>query len=43
MSPHKPDLDRSRIIIDLSWPLGASVKVGIDKTTYLESRFDLSF
>ena len=43
MSRHKPDTDRRRIIVDLSWPLGASVNAGIDKTTYLDSRLDLTF
>ena len=43
MSRHKPDSDRRCVIVDLSWPLGASVNAGIDKTTYLDSRFDLTF
>ena len=32
-----------RVIIDLSWPQGASVNSGINKNTYLESQFDLTF
>ena len=43
MGRHKPDSDRRRVIVDLSWPLGASVNAGIDKTTYLDSRLDLTF
>ena len=42
MSRSKPNSDRRRIIIDLSWPLGASVNAGIDKT-YLGSTFSLTF
>ena len=34
---------RRRVIIDLSWPLGASVNAGIDKDTYLGSLFALTF
>ena len=43
MSRAKPNSDRRRIIIDLSWPLGASVNAGIDKTSYLTSEFALTF
>ena len=39
MSRAKPNSDRCRIIIDLSWPLGASFNTGIDKTSYLGSPF----
>ena len=38
MTRYKP-----RVIIDLSWPLGASVNTGIDKNTYLGSDFELTF
>ena len=31
MTRHKPDSDRRRVIIDLSWPIGKSVNAGIDK------------
>ena len=43
MSREKPNSDRRRIIIDLSWPLGASVNAGIDKTSYLGIPFSLTF
>ena len=43
MSREKPNSDRRRVIIDLSWPLGASVNSGIDKTSYLNSAFSLTF
>ena len=43
MSRVKPNSDSRRIIIDLSWPLGASVNAGIDKTSYLGSPFSLTF
>ena len=39
----KPNSDRRRVIIDLSWPLGASVNAGIDKMSYLTSAFALTF
>ena len=39
MTRNKPNSDRCRVIIDLSWPLGASVNAGIDKDTYLNSPF----
>ena len=43
MTRAKPNSDRRRVIIDLSWPLGASVNAGIDKTSYLGSVFSLTF
>ena len=43
MTRHKPNSDRRRVIIDLSWPLGASVNSGIDKNTYLDAPFTLTF
>ena len=43
MTRHKPNSDRRRVIIDLSWPLGASVNLGIDKNTYLDTPFMLTF
>ena len=43
MTRAKPDSDRRRVIIDLSWPLGASVNAGIDKNTYLDAPFALTF
>ena len=43
MARAKPTCDRHRVIIDLSWPLGASVNTGIDKTSYLNSAFALTF
>ena len=42
MTRHKPNSDRHRVIIDLSWPQGASVNSGINKNTYLDSQFDLT-
>ena len=43
MTRNKLNSDRRRVIIDLSWPLGASVNSGIDKDTYLGSPFALAF
>ena len=43
MTRHKPNSERRRVIIDLSWSLGASVNAGIDKNTYLGSDFELMF
>ena len=43
MTRHKPNSERRRVIIDLSWPLGASVNSGIDKNTYLDAPFTLTF
>ena len=43
MTRHKPNSERRCVIIDLSWPLGASVNAGIDKQTYLGSEFELTF
>ena len=43
MTRNKPNSDRHRLIIDLSWPIGASVNSGIDKDTYLGSPFALAF
>ena len=43
MTRNKLNSDRRRGIVDLSWPQGASVNAGIDKTTYLGSEFALQF
>ena len=43
MTRAKPNSDRHRVIIDLSWPLGASVNAGIDKDSYLNNNFCLTF
>ena len=43
MTRNKPNSDRRRAIIDLSWPLGPSVNSGIDKNTYLDAPFMLTF
>ena len=43
MTRAKPNSDRCRVIVDLSWPLGASVNASIDKTSYLNSIFSLTF
>ena len=34
---------RLQIIVDLSWPKGESVNSSINKSTYLGSKFDLTF
>ena len=39
----KPNSDRHRVIVDLSWPIGASVNAGTDKTSYLSRTFSLTF
>ena len=43
MTRSKPNSDRRRVIVDLSWPQGASVNAGIDKFSYLSSAFALTF
>ena len=43
MTRYKPNSECCTVIIDLSWPLGASVNAGIDKNTYLGSDFELTF
>ena len=43
MTRAKPNSDRRRVIIDLSWPIRVSVNAGIDKTSYLGSTFSLTF
>ena len=43
MTINKPNSDRRRVIIDFSWPHGAFVNSGIDKDTYLDSPFTLTF
>ena len=43
MTRNKPNSDRGRAIIDLSWPLGDSVDSGINKDNDLGSPFALSF
>ena len=43
MTRPKPNSSRRRVIVDLSWPLGASVNAGIDKNSYLDSDFVLTF
>ena len=43
MTRAKPNSDRRRVIVDLSLPPGASVNAGIDKTSYLDSVFSLTF
>ena len=42
MTRSKPNSNRRRVIVDLSWPQGASVNAGIDKFSYLDSAFALS-
>ena len=43
MTRAKHNSDRRHVIVDLSWPIGASVNAGIDKTSYLGSVFSLTF
>ena len=43
MTRSKPNSDRHRVIVDLSWPQRASVNAGIDKASYLDSAFELTF
>ena len=43
MTKAKPNSDRCRVIVDLSWPLGVSVSASIDRTSYLNSIFSLTF
>ena len=43
MTRSKPNSDRRRVIVDLSWLHGASVNAGIDKFSYLSSAFALTF
>ena len=39
MTHDKPDWESHWVISDLSWPLGAPVNAGIDKTLYLDNSF----
>ena len=43
MTRSKPNCDRRRVIVDLSWPIGESVNACIDKNMYLGSQLDLTF
>ena len=43
MTRSKPNSDRRRVIVDLSWPQGASVNAGIDKFSSLNSAFAITF
>ena len=43
MTRNKPNSDVRRVIIEMSWPIGASVNSGTDKDTYLNSPFALTF
>ena len=43
MTRPKPNSATRRVIIDLSWPKGASVNDGVNKTSYLGSDFKLTF
>ena len=42
MTCHKPNSD-NRVTIDLSWPLENSVNDGIDKNSYIGTKFSLNF
>ena len=41
--PEKSNASHRRVIIDLSWPRDASVNLGVDKSSYLASDFQLTF
>ena len=43
MTHSKPNSDRRRVIVDLSWSQGASVNAGNDRFSYLDSAFALTF
>ena len=43
MTRSKPNYDRRSVIVELSWPQRASVNAGIDKFSYLNSAFALTF
>ena len=43
MTREKPNSDRRRVIIDLRWPVAALINAGIDKNTYLDTPFSLTF
>ena len=43
MSQEKPDSENRRIIIDLSWPLGASVNAFTTSNVYLNTVFKLQY
>ena len=43
MTRHKPNSDNRRVILDLSWPRGASVNAGVEKNGYMGSEFKLTF
>ena len=43
MTREKSGSDKRRVIIDLSWPKGASVNDGIHKDSYLATDFYLTF
>ena len=43
MTRDKPDSQRCLTIVDLSWPCGASVNAGVQKDTYLNSKFALTY
>ena len=43
MTREKPGSDNRRVSIDLSWPKEHSVNAGIDKNSYLNTEFALTF
>ena len=43
MTRDKPDSQWRRTIVDLSWPGEASVNAGVQKDTYLNSKFALTY
>ena len=43
MTRAKPNSDRRRVVIDLSWPLGESVNAETDKNAYLDTPLSLTF
>ena len=43
MTRDKPDSQWRRTIVDLSWSCGASVNAGVQKDTYLNSKFAITY
>ena len=43
MTREKSGSDKRHVIVDLSWPRGASVNDGVDKDSYLATDFSLTF
>ena len=43
MTRDKPDYQWDHTVFDFSWPCGASVNAGVQKDTYLNSMFALTY